>query len=126
MHWRNRLFVTLSLLYGLLGGGVALGQIIAPAWIPAGRLIHAHFMLLGFVAMMIYGIGLHVLPRFSGRALYSERLADVQLLAANLGLWLLLLGWWLFLPALSLAGGILAWAGMALFSINAIITVRPR
>ncbi len=126
MHWRNRLFVLLSLLYGLLGGLAALVLVAAPALLPAGRLIHAHLMLLGFVAMMIYGIGLHVLPRFAGRPLYSERLADIQLLAANLGLWLLILGWFLTSPPLGLAGGILAWLGLGLFALNAAVTVRPR
>ena len=42
--------------------------------------------------MMIYGVGLHVLPRFSGFPLYSERVATWQFYVANAGLWLMVLG----------------------------------
>ena len=65
MHKRNRWFVTISLIYGLLGGLVALTQLIAPGLIPGNvARMHGHIMLLGFILMMIYGVALHVLPRF--------------------------------------------------------------
>lgn len=55
--------------------------------------IHAHFNLLGWMSMMIYGVGYHILPRFSGKPLYSERLAEWQFYLANTGLVGMALGW---------------------------------
>jgi len=55
--------------------------------------IHAHLNLLGWISMMIYGVGYHILPRFSGRPLYSDRLAEWQFWLANIGLVGMSLGW---------------------------------
>ncbi len=55
--------------------------------------IHAHFNLLGWISMMIYGVGYHILPRFSGKPLYSERIAEWQFWLANIGLVGMVLGW---------------------------------
>lgn len=93
MHKRNRLYVTIGLIYGLLGGLLMIVRLIAPAWIP-GNIVHAHahMMLLGFVLMTIYGVGLHVLPRFGGYPLRSERIATIQpvLIAGAVLMWLAL------------------------------------
>jgi len=48
--------------------------------------IHAHLNLLGWMSMMIYGVAYHILPRFSGRPLWSERLAEAHFWLANVGL----------------------------------------
>lgn len=55
--------------------------------------IHAHFNLLGFMAMMIYGVGYHILPRFSGKPLWSEGLSYWHLVLANAGLLGMAAGW---------------------------------
>jgi cbb3-type cytochrome oxidase subunit 1 len=81
-------------------------------------------MLLGFVGMMIYGVGLHVLPRFSGRSLFSERLGHVQFLLANLGLLVMVAGWLALHEPTVTTGGLMAWAAMALFALNIALTVR--
>jgi len=47
---------------------------------------HVHFGLLGFFGMMVYGVGYHILPRFRGRPLRSERLAWVQFWLASISL----------------------------------------
>lgn len=59
-------------------GGACKPQLIASA--------HAHINLLGFVTMLIFGVGYHILPRFSGKTLYSEGLATVQLWLNLIGL----------------------------------------
>ncbi len=126
MHKRNRWFVTISLIYGLLGGLVALTQLIAPGLIPGNvARMHGHIMLLGFILMMIYGVALHVLPRFSGNALYSERMANWQLYLANTGLPLMIVGWLTLLNWLVLAGGAIAYSAIVLFSVNMLLTVKP-
>ena len=79
---------------------------------------HAHLVLLGLVLMSIYGIGLHVLRRFGGCALRSERLAWLQFWLANAGLPLMVAGWLVTL------GGALSVAAMLAFGVNVVFTVR--
>ncbi|PIV24445.1 MAG: hypothetical protein COS40_01990 [Deltaproteobacteria bacterium CG03_land_8_20_14_0_80_45_14] len=55
--------------------------------------VHAHILLLGFMAMMIYGVGYHILPRFMGRPIYSHRLGNIQVWIANITLVGLSLSW---------------------------------
>ena len=127
MHKRNRLYVTIGLIYGLLGGLLMLVRLADPALIP-GNLprVHAHMMLLGFVLMTIYGVVLHVLPRFGGYPLRSDRVATIQFLLANGGLPLMIAGWFSYADWLVAAGGVLTVTAMALFGINMILTVRLR
>lgn len=125
MHRRNRLFVAIGLLYGLAGGLVALAHLAFPGALPGDPAkVHAHLMLAGFVLMTIYGIGLHVMPRFAGRPLRSERAADVQFWLANAGLPLMVAGWLAPAQWLAAAGGALAAAAMALFAGNMLLTLR--
>ena len=81
---------TLGFIYSgmvYLAIGITLGVLfyIAPG---TQRLyaVHAHINLVGFVVFLIFGIGYHILPRFRGRPLHSERLAWFQLWVANVGL----------------------------------------
>ncbi len=125
MHRRNRLFVTLSLAYALLGGLIGITWLSDPGLIPGDvARLHGHIMLLGFIAMMIYGIGLHVLPRFSGNPLFSERLANWQLYVSNGGLWLMSAGWLGTFNLLVLIGGMVSWIGIGMFALNIMLTVK--
>ncbi len=125
MHPRNRLFVALALLYGLAGGLLALARLAAPELVPGDvTRAHAHLMLLGLVLMTIYGVGLHVLPRFGGYRLRSERLAWAQFWLANAGLPLMVAGWLASLHWLVTLGGALSVAAMLAFGVNLVFTVR--
>lgn len=125
MHPRNRLFITLALIYGLAGGLLALARLAAPQLVPGDvARAHAHLMLLGLVLMTIYGVGLHVLPRFAGYRLRSERLAWAQFWLANAGLPLMVAGWLALLPWLVAAGGALSVLAMLAFGVNVVFTVR--
>ncbi len=126
MHKRNRWFISIGLFYGLLGGLVALTYLAEPGLIPGNvPRIHGHIMLLGFILMMIYGVALHVLPRFSGKDLYSEQLANWQLYLSNAGLPIMIAGWLALLNWLVLVGGAVVYAGIAAFAVNIIMTVKP-
>jgi cbb3-type cytochrome oxidase subunit 1 len=81
-----RYFTIASLLYLVVGAGLGLIMSIYPSSVNYLLLAHVHFLLLGFIAMMIYSVGYHVLPRFSGFKLYSELLVTVQFYLANIGL----------------------------------------
>jgi cytochrome c oxidase cbb3-type subunit 1 len=86
-------FVKASLIY--LGIGTILGVFIF-FW-PDLRFtvarIHVHILLLGFMGMMIYGVGYHILPRFMGKPVYSHRLGNIQAWLANITLIGLSLSW---------------------------------
>ena len=86
-------FVKASLIY--LGIGAILGVLMV-IW-PDIRFtisrVHVHILLLGFMAMMIYGVGYHILPRFMGRPIYSHRLGNIQVWIANITLMGLSLSW---------------------------------
>jgi cbb3-type cytochrome oxidase subunit 1 len=125
MHPRNRLFITLALVYGLAGGLLALARLVAPQLVPGDvTRAHAHLMLLGLVLMTIYGVALHVLPRFGGYRLRSERLAWAQFWLANAGLPLMVAGWLATLHWLVALGGALSVAAMLAFAVNVVFTVR--
>lgn len=123
---RNRWFIAASLAYALAGGLLGLAWLAHPgAFTPYALRAHAHLMLVGFLGMMVFGVGLHVLPRFTGRTLFSERLADLQLVLANVGLVAMVWGWLSSRISLTQAGGGLLWAAFLLFAVNVIVTVRP-
>lgn len=83
-------FIKSSLFY--LAVGVTLGILIAIRVLPdpenSGYITtaHAHINLMGAVMMLIFGVGYHILPRFSGRPLHSEGLASAQVWINNIGL----------------------------------------
>lgn len=82
-------FIKASLAYLGLGVLLGLAMVLAPAeYALPYRLLpsHAHVNLLGWVSMMIFGVAYHVLPRFSGRPLYSPGLARTHFWLGNLGL----------------------------------------
>lgn len=85
MEWFVRTFVKASLAW--LAVGVTLGVAMAahPPWV-VYRPAHLHANVLGFVAMMIFGVAYHVIPRFSGHPLHSPTLARAHVWLANAGL----------------------------------------
>src|SRR5262252_6238605 len=91
MDWFVKAFLKASLAW--LAAGVSLGIAMAvhPAW-AVYRTAHLHMNLLGFVAMMIFGVAYHVIPRFSGHPLHSRRLATIHWWLANGGLALFVAG----------------------------------
>lgn len=89
----TRLFILAGLIYLCIG--VTIGALLtvlpdAIGWLLA---MHAHTNLLGWVSMMIFGVSYHVLPRFSGKPLYSERLAGLHFTLSNIGLIGLIISW---------------------------------
>ena len=86
-------FVKASLTY--FGIGVILGMLMVlwPDIQFSITRVHVHILLLGFIAMMIYGVGYHILPRFMGRPVYSHRLGNIQVWLANITLIGLSISW---------------------------------
>lgn len=85
-------FLKCAMVYFLLAVLLGLHMSIAGPVYPVMP-IHVHFNLLGWMSMMVYGVGYHILPRFSGVPLWSERLSYWQLWLANIGLIGMAIGW---------------------------------
>ena len=79
-------FVRASLIYFFIAA--ILGTImISMRSYPAQLLFsHVHLNLLGWMSMMIYGVGYHILPRFSGTPLAYPKIGNLQFYLANNGL----------------------------------------
>jgi cytochrome c oxidase cbb3-type subunit 1 len=91
MEWFIKAFIRASLLW--FAAGIVLGVAIAvhPQWI-VYRPAHAHMTVVGFLTMLVFGVGYQLLPRLFGHPLHSPRLAIAHLFCANLGLAGLVIG----------------------------------
>ncbi|HEX8043390.1 DUF1858 domain-containing protein [Candidatus Deferrimicrobium sp.] len=78
-------FVVAALVYFFLAAilGIWMGGTDAAGWV---RFAHVHFNLLGFMSMMIYGVGYFILPRFNGRTLHWPSWVPIHFFLANIGL----------------------------------------
>jgi cbb3-type cytochrome oxidase subunit 1 len=91
--------------------------------------MHVHLNLLGWMSMMIFGVAYHILPRFSGTPLWSERLSLWHLWLANIGLVGMALGW-VFVGlqkgyAVLAVFSIVETVSIVLFVVNMFKTVKP-
>jgi len=87
-------FIRLSMFYFVVGTLLGLCFVLRPELADPNHVsMHVHLNLLGWMSMMIFGVGYHVLPRFSGRPLYSRKLSVVQFWMANAGLVGMTAGW---------------------------------
>ena len=78
-------FVLASLVYFFLAAvlGIWMGAAETGEWV---HFAHVHFNLLGFMAMMIYGVGYFILPRFNAKTLKWPQWVGYHFFIANLGL----------------------------------------
>ncbi|MDT8317032.1 MAG: hypothetical protein RQ824_03440 [bacterium] len=105
-------FARASLLYLVLG--ITLGILISIDGDLASKFrpVHSHLHVLGWITMMIYGVGLYIVPAFNGKKLHSRIIAELQFWIANVGL----IGFLLLYPLTTLKG----WAGVfAVFELLA-------
>ena len=115
-----RLFLKSSLAWLALGVTLGVAMAAHPLW-TLYRLAHIHMMLLGFVAMMIFGVAYHVIPNFAGFPLHRPVAARVHWWLANIGLAMMASAFVLRVHAptagtiLLSAGGTLSAAGAYLF-----------
>ncbi|MBI5408513.1 MAG: hypothetical protein HZA14_04015 [Nitrospirae bacterium] len=125
-------YLRMSVIYFAAGAVLGIVMILWPE--EAGYYItaHAHLNLLGFMSMMIYGVGYHILPRFSGRNIYSPRIMHIQFWIANAGLAGMALSWpfvargdvsQIFNTAL-LISSFLSLAAVVLFAFNMLKTIK--
>jgi glutaredoxin len=75
-----------------------------------------HVYGLGFAGFLIFGLGEHLLPRFTGAPIRGGAVAWLQQALAHAGLLLLVTGLVWGPRAAAFAGGVLAWISFALFA----------
>lgn len=111
----SRAAIAAAALYlALAGSALALGGgIVGDApWRPAA----AHVFGIGFVSFFIFGLGEHLLPRFTGAPIRMGALAWLQQAAGHAGTLLLASGLYGSSRSVALGGGVLAWLAFALFA----------
>ena len=124
-----RRFIIMSIVY--LGVAAVVGIVmLGSEKAMALKFVHSHLNMLGWVSMMIYGVGYHILPKFVGRQMYSKKLGEVQFWAANIGLVAMLVFYTLNLSAPSDAlvaatvlAGVLELVSIFLFFYNMLKTL---
>jgi cbb3-type cytochrome oxidase subunit 1 len=124
-------FIIVSIIY--LGVSSILG--VCMLWdqsLISLKFVHSHLNLLGWVSMMIYGVGYHVLPRFSGKPLKYPKMGELQFWTANFGLIGMLLFYTMniYAPAPGYHIGTIFFGGLEVFSIalffyNMLATLLP-
>jgi len=124
-------YLRMSVIYFVAGVATGFGMLLWPGESGYYLPVHVHLNLLGFMSMMIYGVGYHILPKFSGRHIYSPKIMKVQFWMANAGLIGMALSW-----PFHMGGGIpvaesalivfsaLSLIAILLFAINILKTVK--
>jgi heme/copper-type cytochrome/quinol oxidase subunit 1 len=131
MDWYVRAFIRSSVSWLTLGVTLGLVMTIWPR-LTVYRTAHVHMLLLGFVAMMIFGFGYHVVPRLAGNRLYRPAWAGAHVFLANAGLAGLSLGLALRVHGVPAAGwvlatgGLLASVGAYAFAVNIALSTRKK
>jgi cytochrome c oxidase cbb3-type subunit 1 len=118
VDWFAKAFIRASLVWFVAGIALGLAMAIHPAWI-VYRPAHAHMNLVGFVVMMIFGVGYQMLPRFFGHPIHSRAMAEAHIWLANLGLAGLVAGFFLA-PRIGQAGMSVVAIGGAVWAIGAL------
>ncbi len=80
-----RNFIIASIVYLMLASFTGIIMLANPSKLYL-KFVHSHLNMLGWVSMMIYGVGYHILPRFAGKRLKSNKLGEIQFYLANIGL----------------------------------------
>jgi cbb3-type cytochrome oxidase subunit 1 len=117
MEWFIKAFIRASLVWFTLGIALGLAMAAYPLWV-VYRPAHAHMNVVGFITMMLFGVGYQLLPRLFGHQLHSRKLAIAHWWLANLGLALMVVGFFLA-PRASGASAPVTITGGALFALGA-------
>jgi cbb3-type cytochrome oxidase subunit 1 len=118
MDWYVRAFVRSAVVWLALGVTLGLAMALHPPLL-VYRTVHLHMNLLGFMSMMVFGVGYHIFPRFAGVPLHDPRLAVFHWWVANAGLVLLSAGFALRYSGVSTGATALMGVGGGLSAVGA-------
>ncbi len=111
----SRWAISAAALYlALAGASLVFGDGIAG--LPPWRAASVHLFGLGFLTFAVFGFAEHMLPRFIGAPIRGGWTAWMQQALVHAGIVAMLTGFAAGLPAVGLAGGTLALAGLAVFT----------
>ncbi|MBI5639295.1 MAG: hypothetical protein HZA17_02610 [Nitrospirae bacterium] len=124
-------FIIASIVYLALSSILGIAMLHSPQLLSL-KFVHSHLNMLGWVSMMIYGVGYHILPKFAGKLLKYPKIGELQFWIANISLIGMLLFYTLNVmsPAPSyalittLAGAVHA-LSIVLFFYNMLSTLLP-
>lgn len=119
MDWFVRAFLKASLVWLTLGVTLGVAMAAYPVW-TIYRPAHMHVLMLGFVAMMIFGVAYHVIPRFAGFPLHSARAATAHWWVANASLVMIAAGF-IVRPTYAGAGTVVLAVGGTLSAVGAYV-----
>ncbi len=127
-----RRFIIMSIIYLGISSLVGIAMLGSEKAV-ALKFVHSHLNMLGWVSMMIFGVGYHILPKFMGRPLYSVKLGEAQFWMANIGMVAMLLFYTVnvYSPSgafvmVTVAAGVLETASIFLFFYNMLMTLIPK
>jgi len=126
-------FIGISIIYLFLASLFGVLMLAHPDLL-ALKFVHSHLNMLGWVSMMIFGVGYHILPRFMGRPLKSPKLGEMQFWLANIGLVGMLIFYSMdvlypeagFYSGLTVAFGIVEAVSIFLFFYNMLATIYAK
>ena len=121
----NRFCVLAAMAYLMLAGlGLALnGTLLTHG--PA-RPVALHLMTVGFMIFLIYGLGAHMLPRFTGNPMRQGVWPWLQMGFAHAGLAGYVGGFLLQAHRLAAAGGVLIWLSLLVFTLRVLPVLWAR
>lgn len=124
-------FIIASISYFVLGSMLGMLAFFDP-WFLSLRPVHMHLNLLGFMSMMIFGVLYHVLPRFLGKMLHSDKLAWTHFYAGNITFILLMIamflnysGWYRPILEWTKWIALAQWITILIFAYNVFRTMFP-
>lgn len=121
----NRLFILGAMVYLMLGGlGLAInGTLLTDG--PA-RPVALHLVTVGFMLMLVYGLGAHMLPRFTGNPILMGVWPWLQMGLVHAGLLAYSAGFLAGIHPVIIAGGALIWLSLLVFTVRIWPVLWPR
>lgn len=114
----NRWFILAAQVYLMLAG---LGLLMNGSFLSddAARPAFLHLFTLGFMLFMIYGLGAHMLPRFTGNPIREGAWPWLQMGLAHCGVIGYAVGYLAGWHTLIVVGAVLTWLSLAIFAFRA-------
>ncbi len=81
MNELSKIFIKTSLIYFAIGTVIGLLITIGPGY----SFMHSHFTLIGWPSFFIFGLAYEIIPRYSGKPLFSEKLGFIHFWLGNIG-----------------------------------------
>ncbi len=123
----NRLFMLGAMIYLMLGG---LGLVINGALLSDGpaRPVALHLVTVGFMLMLVYGLGAHMLPRFTGNPILMGVWPWIQMGLVHAGLLVYSAGFLAGVYLVVIVGGALIWLSLLVFTVRIwpVLWPKPR